>query len=54
MGLLDSDQADSRILFDDDDDSDQVHQDLAVDCEPINTDASIDLCIELGSGDMIE
>jgi hypothetical protein len=34
-------------------DNDQVDQDLVADCKPINTDASIDLCIELGSGDII-
>jgi hypothetical protein len=51
--LLDSNQAEIGILFDDADNN-QAHQDLVADCEPINTDASIDLCIELGSRDMID
>jgi hypothetical protein len=53
--LLNSDQVEfeTRSLFADVDD-DQADLDLATDGKPINTDASIDLCIELGSGDMID
>jgi hypothetical protein len=53
--LLHIDQAEFETgsLFDDVDD-DEADIDLAADGEPINTDAFIDLCIELGSGDMIE
>jgi hypothetical protein len=40
-------------LFDDIDD-DQADPDLAAGGEPINIDASIDLCIGLGSGNMID
>jgi hypothetical protein len=53
--LLNSDQAEfeSWSLFDDIDD-DQADPNLLVGGEPINIDAFIDLCIELGSGDMID
>jgi hypothetical protein len=53
--LLHSDQAkfETRSLFDDVYD-DEADPNLATDDERINTNASIDLCIELGSKDMID
>jgi hypothetical protein len=48
--LDDIDNVEAAIF--DDADSDEANQDLAN--ESINTDASLDLCIELGSRDMID
>jgi hypothetical protein len=46
-------QSETGSLFDNVVD-DEVNLDLAMDGKPINTNASVDLCIELGSGDIID